>query len=55
MPWEPWLQACEPQDPGEKQHDPTDPRLLVNVFRDNPDPMADGNVDWLEHLDEPKK
>ena len=54
MPWEPWLQACEPNDPGD-QPDPDDPRLLVNVFRDNPDPEATGDVSWLEHLDEPKK
>lgn len=52
MAWEPWFQACEPNDPGERL-DKNDPRLLVNVFRDNPDPDIDGNVDWLEHLTDP--
>ena len=54
MPWEPWLQAHEPSDPGERL-DPNDLRLLVNIFHDTPDPEATYNLDWLEHLTAPRE
>ena len=45
MAWEPWLKASESKN---EEYDPTDPGLLVNVFKDDPNNPTDEEMrQWV--------
>ena len=48
MAWEPWFKASVPEEP---PHDPDDPRLLVNVFKNDPEqPEPEAVKQWVADL-----